>query len=700
MKLAKVMIHIKTRIRAAVVALTLILVFGIGVYLSKLMDDRLLALIKDVQGHLKRTYGISVVIGSSQLGVGNVTLSEVSLGESSWLVVDNVKIGVSLNPFADFLRPSTVSIGKAAVKLPWRRDLWPKEIQLLAKILQNRSQDGGTSTKGGGSLMTGFIPKLLEVRAARIEFADDNTAKILGENVNFRLRTIDKSISATAGHISILEDVNEDLVAFSASRLGEDSEHFMVSGRLAKDEKPTWEFDCEVRRVKLQSTCRVNATRLPHSLVGHFQRYFGSGFAPSYSGTVTMAKSLNSIGQEVFNSTVDGTFGQIYVEHPALALTSIGPSFVKTAMNLEIDLSRRRLKILKSSAFLYGKDPSQSRVPQDHLPIDLSGEIIVTQKSDKKRVVNGHLTLDIPSTSCQSGFNAIPKTFIPDLDGVKLRGSAELHLKANFVDGGAQFDIHNSRFDCVTSAVPEIYSGTYLNGPFNIERSLAGGKVYIPVDPARPYFASYREIPKLVRDAFVSSEDAGFFAHKGVEMSAILGAVERNAEEGRAAVGGSTITMQTVKNLFLARDKTMSRKAQELFLAWHIERTISKERILEIYLNMVEFGPGLYGLGLASQRFFDKSPQSLSLKEAIYLASLLPAPVPRYRYFCEGRTTANYDRIVKQLLDRMLGLGRISFEQHANAVAEKLQFSASQRESSCGKNRMAEMDKEDLSEAN
>jgi membrane peptidoglycan carboxypeptidase len=141
--------------------------------------------------------------------------------------------------------------------------------------------------------------------------------------------------------------------------------------------------------------------------------------------------------------------------------------------------------------------------------------------------------------------------------------------------------------------------------------------------------------------------------------------------------------MQTVKNLFLARDKTISRKAQELFLPWHLEHVISKERILEIYLNMVEFGPGLYGIGRASQRFFDKAPKDLTLKESIYLASLLPAPVARYRYYCKGEVTPNYDKILRQLLDRMLGLGRITADQHEEAISETLRFSPTDRDTTC-----------------
>jgi membrane peptidoglycan carboxypeptidase len=98
----------------------------------------------------------------------------------------------------------------------------------------------------------------------------------------------------------------------------------------------------------------------------------------------------------------------------------------------------------------------------------------------------------------------------------------------------------------------------------------------------------------------------------------------------------------------------------------------------------VEFGPGLFGIGRASQKFFSKDPSELSLKEAIYLASLLPAPIPRYRYFCTGELTPNYNRIIKQLLDRMLALGRISVAQHAVAVSEKIEFSKIERDAACG----------------
>jgi hypothetical protein len=383
---------------------------------------------------------------------------------------------------------------------------------------------------------------------------------------------------------------------------------------------------------------------------------------------------------------IDGTFGDVFVENPTLALGVIGPSFLTVKFQSDVDYDQQTVKIFPSTFELSSVDISKQKSDLEKLPVNLSGEIRL-EKSAKELLSqpSGFIDLSIPTVDCQAFLRSLPQSFISELSGIRLGGAVNLEMAATLVHGVPELKIKNSLFSCEALSVPEIYSSIYLNGPFNIERNVPDGKIYIPVDPARPYFSAYNDVPSLVRAAFVSSEVAGFFQHKGVEISAIIGAVERNSEEGRAAVGGSTITMQTVKNLFLARDKTISRKVQEIFLAWHVDRTISKERILEIYLNMVEFGPGLYGLGMASQRFFGKSPKELSLKQAIYLASLLPAPVPRYRYFCKGEITANYDRILRQLLDRMLGLGRISAVQHAEAIAEKITFSQLERESACGR---------------
>ena len=135
-----------------------------------------------------------------------------------------------------------------------------------------------------------------------------------------------------------------------------------------------------------------------------------------------------------------------------------------------------------------------------------------------------------------------------------------------------------------------------------------------------------RILPEHVHKAFIMLEDPGFEWHKGVHRVALLNSLKINLKAGRFVRGGSTITMQLVKNIWLSREKTIDRKLKEIILATMIEGCLSKYEILELYLNVIEFGPKLYGIGPASRHYFSIVPANLSADEAVYLARLLPRP--------------------------------------------------------------------------
>jgi hypothetical protein len=441
--------------------------------------------------------------------------------------------------------------------------------------------------------------------------------------------------------------------------------------------KPLWSFSCDADRESLSARCDVDAESLPAALLSPFQSKLGAVFKPGFHGTAGVSFVSGSERKKI-DVSLKGFFDQISILYPTLSLGPVGPISMRIDTVAQVNIAEKSIHLPRSQFVFTGADAESG---QRGVVVDSEFDFAFYRTENGAWKPNGEFRVDMDNVSCSDAIGVIPKNFIPELSGFQLDGTAAFHGLVKLSNGATSFSIPNSRFDCVTTRVPEMYSAVYLKSPFIIERDTPNGKVHIPVDPGRPYYVAYADIPELVRSAFISSEDTGFFRHRGVEVGAIIGAAERNAEANRAAIGGSTITMQTVKNLFLARDKTLSRKLQEVFLAWHLERTISKERILEIYLNMVEFGPGLYGIGRASQKFFGKQPKELSLKESIYLASLLPAPIPRFRYFCNGELTPNYARIVRQLLDRMLTLGRITSAQHAAAASETLEFSRLERES-------------------
>ncbi len=153
-----------------------------------------------------------------------------------------------------------------------------------------------------------------------------------------------------------------------------------------------------------------------------------------------------------------------------------------------------------------------------------------------------------------------------------------------------------------------------------------------------PGWTPLEEISPDLVHALLAAEDSAYFRHAGYHPPAIQEALNADIEAGEVVRGGSTITQQLAKNLFLDGEQTLSRKLRELLLAVEIDRTLGKDRVLELYFNVVEFGPGVHGVAAASELYFMKKPSRLSLEEAVFLAALLPSPRSAYeRWYLQGR---------------------------------------------------------------
>lgn len=151
---------------------------------------------------------------------------------------------------------------------------------------------------------------------------------------------------------------------------------------------------------------------------------------------------------------------------------------------------------------------------------------------------------------------------------------------------------------------------------------------YIESSKRKPdlHWTSFEDIPLFLRQAVVVAEDARFYEHHGIDFSALKQALKVNFKKNRYARGGSTITMQLARNLYLSPNKTLFRKLRELILSAYMEQLLSKERILECYLNVIEFGPSVFGAENAAQYYFHKSLQSLSREELAFLVAIIPSP--------------------------------------------------------------------------
>jgi monofunctional biosynthetic peptidoglycan transglycosylase len=170
-------------------------------------------------------------------------------------------------------------------------------------------------------------------------------------------------------------------------------------------------------------------------------------------------------------------------------------------------------------------------------------------------------------------------------------------------------------------------------------------------------WAPYGAISDPLKKAILISEDAGFFSHKGVDVNELKEAIKTDWETMSFKRGGSTITMQLAKNLYLNPSKNPLRKAQEIVIAWQLEQALSKRRIFEIYLNVAEFGRNIYGVEAAARHYFDKSAAALDPLEAATLAALLPSP----------RSSREKNILTRRnsILTRLSSVGYISKEEHA-----------------------------------
>jgi hypothetical protein len=218
----------------------------------------------------------------------------------------------------------------------------------------------------------------------------------------------------------------------------------------------------------------------------------------------------------------------------------------------------------------------------------------------------------------------------------------------------------------------------YLKTEFIYKKS-ANKQRDVFVGPTNGYFVSFHEIPEYFLWAVVTAEDTGFFKHKGIDFAEISAAAKDNVKRKKMR-GGSTITQQVVKNLFLEKEQTFVRKFKEMLLAVELDATLSKERILEIYLNIIEWAPDVFGIGEASIYYFGKPPMELSVLESVYLASIIPGPYLYHKQFLKDKVSDKWIRNLHRLLDRLHETEKITLDQYFESMKGNIVFREIDRE--------------------
>jgi len=239
--------------------------------------------------------------------------------------------------------------------------------------------------------------------------------------------------------------------------------------------------------------------------------------------------------------------------------------------------------------------------------------------------------LQAPEQDAQEILNAFPQGLFESLEGLKVSGKVKYAL--NFYLDSSQPDsvkfdsgLTPTNFKIVKWGKNNLQK---INEPF-IYTPYEYGKPMrdIMIGPSNPNYTPLSQVSSNFKNAILTSEDPSFFSHKGFVQESIRKSFAVNFKEKKFVRGGSTISMQLVKNVFLSRKKTLARKAEEILIVWLIEnnKLVSKNRMLEVYFNIIEMGQNVYGIGEATRHYFGKSPSELNIGEGIFLANIVPRP--------------------------------------------------------------------------
>jgi hypothetical protein len=194
----------------------------------------------------------------------------------------------------------------------------------------------------------------------------------------------------------------------------------------------------------------------------------------------------------------------------------------------------------------------------------------------------------------------------------------------------------------------------------------------VDVSLASPDFIALRDVPPLFVRTLLLSEDAGFFGHRGIDLRELPAALLTNWLRGGAARGASTLTQQLAKNLFLSRDKQVGRKLQELAITFLLESALGKNRILEIYLNIIEWGPDLRGLRPAARHYFAREPQTLTPAQMAFLVAIIPGPIKYQSSFAHGTPGPGLSSLIDALLAKLRSVHAIGEEEYQQAIGEPI----------------------------
>jgi len=363
------------------------------------------------------------------------------------------------------------------------------------------------------------------------------------------------------------------------------------------------------------------------------------------------------VGEVTFGATTvhpkGGKLSTESIEVDGVTATKVEATYVDSLLSARIDTVRFKHPRLHTEPLTFTKvdfDPIDPTKP-------LEGDHVIRANGISLgfNLKEQHLW---GAQTCQEWYDGLPAELRKGpMEGLAFKGDFKFDLR---IKPAVKLDW---TLTCKSPKEPAII--TALRKPFEYVAFDKDGKEFVrKTGPDTLDWTPFGAVNSNMVTALMTTEDPGFFDHKGFIRQAVENSLADNLKAGKALRGASTITMQLAKNLWLRRSKTLGRKVQEAFLTIVLESHLKKDEILELYLNVVEFGPDLYGIGPAAKELLMEEPMTLSLVESLYLALRLPRPTKA------GPLDAHKKVVIKMLLERLKTAGKVT--EDIAAVEEQM----------------------------
>lgn len=371
--------------------------------------------------------------------------------------------------------------------------------------------------------------------------------------------------------------------------------------------------------------------------------------------------------------------GQLVLSAAGDALTFDGQIALRSISVKQPRLSNEPLRGIDFAVAARGVLDDGGRLRVDDAQLDMGALHVRTHGTiEESRDHFGlSLAVDIAPAACQMLLDSTPQGLLPTVRSARFTGTFGATSRVVFDTRTIDKLVLDYQIDdrCKISEVPRDLSRERFTSSFTYRTYHPDGT---PSDtttgPGTPSWTDLDNISPFMTAAVLTTEDGAFYKHHGFNHAAIRNSTAANLKARRFVRGASTITMQLAKNLFLSREKTLSRKIEEVILTDYLEQAFRKDDMMELYLNVIEFGPDVYGVTQAADYYFGRKPEELNLPECYFLASIMPSPIRYGKLRDEGQVSERWMKHIQTLMEIGAKNNKITRAELAEGLAQPLVF--------------------------